>query len=324
MKKATVIIPNFNGIKYIADCLDSLFQLKEQALFQVVMVDNGSKDGSLELVKLQYPQVQIIAFAENTGFDHAVNAGIRQADTPYVILLNNDTVVLEGFVEELIKAIEEEERLFSVSSCMLMWQDHQLVDDAGDRYCALGWAYARGKGKPALQYDKPAEVFSACAGAAIYRKTVFEEIGLFDEAHFAYLEDIDIGYRAMIYGYKNRYTPKAKVLHAGSATSGSRYNVFKTSLASANSVYLIGKNMPLLQVIWNLPFLLAGFLIKTCFFTVKGMGVAYVKGLFRGLKMCFGTQGKENKVAFQRNHLKNYLKIQALLYLDIFRMIGGK
>ena len=86
---------------------------------------------------------------------------------------------------------------------MLMWDKPEMVDDAGDRYCVLGWAYARGKGKAASLYNDAAEVFSACGGAAIYRKTVFEEIGYFDEAHFAYLEDLDIGYRARIYGYRN-------------------------------------------------------------------------------------------------------------------------
>ena len=324
MQKVTVVIPNYNGIKYIAACLDSLYGLKEQDLFRVLVVDNGSVDGSPDVIRTRYPQVKLIPLSENTGFCHAVNVGIEKARTPYVILLNNDTVVLPGFVESLVTAIEKNEKIFSVSSCMLQWDDHSLVDDAGDRYCVLGWAYARGKGSPAVEYDKPVKVFAACGGASIYRKAVFDEIGMFDEQHFAYLEDVDVGYRARIFGYDNYYSPSAKVLHAGSATSGSRYNEFKTRHASANSVYLIGKNMPALQLIWNLPPLLLGFAVKTVFFAWKKMGKMYVSGLINGLKKSFSKEGKKHKIPFRWEHLPNYFKIQGLLYLDTFRLPGKK
>lgn len=320
MIKATVVIPNYNGIKYMANCLESLYHLKEQALFRVLVVDNGSTDGSLELIRDSYPQAGLIALPENTGFCHAVNVGIENSDTPYVILLNNDTEVLPGFVQALTEAMERDEKCFAVSSRMLKWQDHTLIDDAGDQYCVLGWAYSRGKDRPAVQYDRPAKVFAACGGASIYRKSILDEIGCFDENHFAYLEDIDICYRARIYGYHCTYEPAAKVLHAGSATSGSRYNDFKTRLSSANSIYLIAKNMPLLQLIWNLPFLLAGFLTKAIFFTLKGMGVTYLKGLTKGLQKTFTPQGKAHKVPFRWPHLGNYLHIQFLLYLNTFRL----
>ena len=127
---------------------------------------------------------------------------------------------------------------------MIQFHDRDIMDDAGDYYCALGWAFARGTGKPAENYKKVTEVFSACAGAAIYRRCIFEEIGLFDEIHFAYLEDLDIGYRAKIHGYKNYFAPDAVVCHKGSAASGSRHNAFKVDLSSKNSVYVIYKNMP--------------------------------------------------------------------------------
>lgn len=314
MVKATVVIPNYNGIKYIEECLNSLYRLQEQELFTVLIVDNGSKDGSLELIQEKYPGVRLIALPENTGFCHAVNVGIAGADTPYVILLNNDTVVLEGFVKALVDAIEQDKKLFAVSAMMLQWQDHRLIDDAGDQYCVLGWAYSRGKGRPAAEYEAPAKIFAACGGASIYRKSILDEIGCFDENHFAYLEDIDICYRAAIYGYGCRYTPYAKVLHAGSATSGSRYNEFKTRLASANSVYLVGKNMPILQLIWNLPFLLPGFMVKTIFFCRKGMGRLYVKGLANGLRRLASPEGRKHKVPFKWRNFGHYVAIQGRLY----------
>lgn len=137
---------------------------------------------------------------------------------------------------------------------MLSMKEPELVDTAGDLYSAFGWAYAIGKGRPSSNYTAPKRVFSNCAGAALYRKAHLEQIGGFDELHFAYLEDVDIGYRAQIFGLKNVTEPAAVVYHAGSGSTGSRYNAFKVTHSSRNNIYLIYKNMPLLQLILNLPF----------------------------------------------------------------------
>ena len=322
MSEITVVIPNYNGIKYLPDCLKSLEQQEPGTPdFTVLVVDNGSSDASVELLEEQWPKVETILLTENTGFCHAVNRGIQASESPYVILLNNDTKVKPGFVKGLYEAIRRDDRIFSVSAKMLMWDRPELIDDAGDRYCALGWAYARGKGKAAERYGEAAEIFAACGGAVIYRRSVFAEIGLFDEAHFAYLEDIDIGYRARIYGYRNCYEPSAEVIHFGSASTGSRYNERKTQLASANSVYIVGKNMPLLQLILNLPFLLPGFFLKFLFFSRKKMGMLYLKGLWRGVQRCFGEEGRARKVPFRWCHLKHYLRIQWELYVGILQFI---
>lgn len=324
MKEITIVIPNFNGKEYLSECLVSLeteAQDPQTPEFTVLVVDNGSTDGSVSVLTEQWPEVQKIFLPENTGFCHAVNVGIRAAETPYVILLNNDTKVKTGFINSLCQAICRNEKIFSVSARMLMWDKPELLDDAGDRYCVLGWAYSRGKGKAADDFDQPAEIFSACGGAAIYRRSVFEEIGLFDEAHFAYLEDLDIGYRARIFGYRNYYEPSAEVLHYGSASTGSRYNERKTMLASANSIYVIGKNMPILQVLFNLPFLFIGFFIKFLFFCRKKMGSIYVKGLCTGMKRCFSSEGRRAKVCFRWNRLGNYLSIQWQLYVNTIRIL---
>ena len=323
MARTTIVIPNYNGIKYIEACLESLF-IGTDTEFEVIMVDNASKDGSLELVKEKFPQVTLIENQVNTGFDKAVNQGILASKTPYVILLNNDTRVELSFVHELEKAIERDENIFSASAKMIALHDKDKLDDAGDYYCALGWAFARGKGKHPDLYDKSCDVFASCAGAAIYRRKVFDEIGLFDENHFAYLEDIDIGYRAQIYGYRNIYAPEAVVYHAGSATSGSRYNAFKTKLASQNSVYIVYKNMPLLQIVMNLPFLLVGFLIKTLFFMRKGLGKEYVTGLLNGIRLSASKEGRRHKVTFRRKRMKYYMKVQWQLWVNLWRMVSQK
>ncbi len=322
MQKTTVIIPNYNGIKFIRGCLEALLaQDVPPSDYHVIVVDNGSTDGSRQLIEEAFPGVTLIALPGNTGFCHAVNVGIRAAKTPYVILLNNDTKVHPRFVGALCGALEARGEAFSVSARMRMWDRPELMDDAGDRYCALGWAYARGKGQPASRYDAPAEIFSACGGAAIYRKRVLEEIGLFDEAHFAYLEDLDMGWRARIQGYRSYYEPGAEVVHYGSASTGSRYNARKTKLAAANSIYVIAKNMPPAQWIWNLPFLLPGFLVKFLFFCKKRMGILYLKGIREGFGKALSEEGRRAKVPFRWNNLGNYLSIQGQLYANTLRLL---
>lgn len=321
MTQITIIIPNYNGLRFLKDCLDAVFAQEDSPAYQVLVVDNGSGDGSLELVAAEFPQVRVIAFPTNTGFCHAVNAGIRASETPYIILLNNDTKVYPRFVRALYDAMEARPGAFSVSAQMLMWDDPDRLDDAGDRYCAMGWAYARGKGKAAAAYKKPVEIFSACGGAAIYRQHILKEIGLFDEAHFAYLEDLDIGWRARIHGYRSYYEPEARVIHYGSGSSGSRYNQWKTSLAAANSVYVIAKNMPLLQKVLNFPFFIIGFFIKLLFFCKKGLGKAYWKGIREGVRKACASAGKAQKVRFQWRNLGAYAAIQGQFYLNMLRIL---
>lgn len=312
--EVSVVIPNFNGIAFLDSVLASL---EGQTLnnFEVILVDNGSTDGSCSFVTANYPWVHLIELSENFGFCGAVNAGIRAAKAPYVLLLNNDTEVKEDFVEEMLAAIRRHKNAFSCGARMVQYHDRDKLDDVGNYYCALGWSFARGRGKDIHAYETEDRIFSACAGAAIYRKKILEKIGYFDEEHFAYLEDTDIGYRARIYGYENWYAPKAIVYHVGSGTSGSRYNQFKTRYSSRNNIYLIYKNMPLLQIILNLPFLVAGFLVKFLFFAVKGMGKEYAAGIKNG----FSISMKNKKVPFRMKHLPNYCKIQLELWINIVR-----
>ena len=317
MQIATVVIPNLNGMRYLKGCLDSLM-IQSRQDFSVVLIDNGSDDGSADYVESHYPEVTVYRHEENMGFCYAVNEGIRMANTPYVILLNNDTACETSFIEELVDAMEENKDCFACASRMVRMDDPDKMDNGGDYYCALGWAFAYGKGKPAQKYGRRREIFSACAGAAIYRKAVFEEIGLFDETHFAYLEDVDLSYRAKIAGYRILYVPEAVVHHVGSATSGSIYNEFKTRYSSRNSIYLIYKNMPWPQILLNLPFFAAGFLIKMIFFAQKGYFKEYVTGLRKGMKLC----ERSKKVRVQKKNLANYFRIQCELWINVIRRLA--
>ena len=159
--EVSVIIPNFNGIAFLDSVLGSL---EGQTLknFEVILVDNGSADGSCSFVSANYPWVHIIELPDNFGFCRAVNEGIKAAKAPYVLLLNNDTEVKEDFVEQMLLAIRRHKNAFSCAARMVQYHDRDKLDDAGNYYCALGWSFARGKGKNIDLYQKeffqPAEV----------------------------------------------------------------------------------------------------------------------------------------------------------------------
>lgn len=318
MYRTTVLIPNYNGIKYIEACLDSLLKCGD---VPIVIVDNGSADGSAELIAEEYPEVRLIRLEKNTGFCHAVNVGLHEVKTDFVFLLNNDTTVDQDCIKVLEKRMDSDKRLFAAQAKILNMYNPGLIDDCGDLYSALGWAYARGKDKSADGFEKASYCFACCGAAVMYRMSVLSYIGEFDENHFAYLEDIDLGYRARIYGFSNIFDPQALVYHAGSATSGSRHNKFKVDLSARNSIYLIYKNMPFLQWLINLPLLIIGFAVKTLFFILKGMGGTYVKGLFKGIKLCAedAQTVPGHKVKFKWKRIITYVIIQFELWVNIFR-----
>ena len=316
MELVTVVIPNYNGKKYLDDCLKSLKKQSYQE-FKVIIVDNGSTDGSQDHIKNKYPQVELIELSENTGFANAANVGIKAADSEYVFLLNNDTMCDENALENLIRVMENKKKLFSAQAKMLKMKEPHEIDDCGDLYCALGWAFTPGKDKDNRQFARRESVTSACAGAAIYRKSYFDTVGYFDEAHFCYLEDVDLGYRARLFGYANVMEPSAVVYHVGSGSSGSRYNEFKVELTAGNNLYLIYKNMPAFQIFINLPLILLGIAIKHVFYFRRGLGKAHIVGLWQGMRKIAGNADK--RVRFGRTQFINAVRLQIELWVNLAR-----
>ena len=316
-RRTTVIIPNMNGMKYLDKCLQSLVSSDAE----IIVVDNGSTDGSLEMVSSNYPQVRLIRNSQNLGFCKAVNQGVAEADTEFVFLLNNDAYVSCHCIYYLERRMDMSPNIFSVQAKMLSMSDKKKIDDAGDLYCLLGWSFARGKGKKASRFSKPAEVFSCCGGASMYRRKLYNELGGLDENHFAYLEDVDIGFRAKIFGYHNILEPKAIVYHAGSATTGSRYNKAKIDLAARNSVYVITKNMPFAMRLLNLPALITGMLIKQIFFAKKGFGKDYFFGIFKGFSLSCCKSGQDHKVGVRWYNFWNYLHIEAEMIVNTLKLL---
>lgn len=317
MIKTTVVIPNYNGEKYIKNCIESL--LSSSVELKIVVVDNGSKDASVKIIETQFPMVEVIKLDTNTGFCNAVNVGIKNSKTPYVFLFNNDATVFKDTIEVLERDLDKYPKVFSVQAKMLSMSEPDKIDTAGDEYCALGWAYAIGKDKHSIDYAGINPVFSSCAGAALYRRATFKKLGLFDNNHFAYLEDVDIGYRANIFGYRNIADMNAKVLHAGSGSTGSRHNEFKVRISARNSIYLAYKNMPLLQLAINIPFLMAGVMIKQLYFIKKGLGRSYFEGIFEGISFCFSREARRHKISYKPERLSTYIALEVVLLANVFK-----
>lgn len=242
----SVIIPNYNGEEHLRECLDSL---KNQSFnnFDIIIVDNNSSDKSVDIIEIEYVYVKLIKMETNTGFSKAVNAGIKYAlnkkNTEYFVLLNNDIKCDKDFIKELINGFINPDT-GSVASKMLNFYNTEIIDDAGDFINKRGLPTARGhKEKDSPAFNRKKYIFSACAGAAAYRREVFEIIGLFDEDFFAYYEDIDFSFRMQFAGYKCYYNPKAFCYHKRGATFSSRGEL-TTMLCEKNLVALRLKNYP--------------------------------------------------------------------------------
>lgn len=180
--KASVIIPNLNGAGWLRDSIESIWAQTEQD-FELIVIDNGSTDESLEIARSYCgnSRYHLIENSENTGFSHAVNQGIAMAKGEYMALFNNDAFAEPNWLEELLKTAESDPKIFAVSSLMLRYYEPELADDAGDYVTILGFACKRGDGLKASRYQKPCRIFSACGGAALYRKSILDKIGVFDE-----------------------------------------------------------------------------------------------------------------------------------------------
>lgn len=315
--KVSVVTPNYNGEKFLKNYFESL-NLDSEYIGEVIIVDNGSTDSSLDYIRnnsFNFPVI-IIENEENLGFAPAVNQGILKAKYEYIFSLNNDTEIKKGSIKSLIDLIQEE-NVFSVQAKMLKADNKSLIDDAGDEYNLLAWTKKVGENQSSDNYLEVSEIFSCCAGAALYKKSVLDELGLFDDNYFAYMEDVDLAIRSQINGYRNLLCPQAVVYHIGSATSGSRYNDFKVKIAARNNVWTVYKNLPIPIKIVNFIFLFLGFAIKYIFFMKKGFGHLYLEGIKEGLS----TRSKLQKVNFKKSNLKNYFRLEYKLIVNTLKFL---
>lgn len=237
----SVVIPNWNGKRFLVTCLDSL-RRQTYSNLAVIIVDNASSDGSQGLIRDAYPEVRLIELAENQGFTGACNIGIEAAKSEIVALLNNDTEADERWADELVAAFAARPEVGIVASKMLLFDQRERFHTAGDYFTIDGRAGNRGAWElDAGQYDRGEFVFSACGGAAGYRRSMLADIGALDDDFFFLLEDADLGWRAQLAGYKVWYAPGAIVYHHLSASGG---GVTASYFDGRNSIWLLAKNLP--------------------------------------------------------------------------------
>jgi GT2 family glycosyltransferase len=251
MPTCSVIVLNWNGRHHLRSCLESL-KRQTYSDFEVILVDNGSTDGSADYVRQEFPWVRLLALERNMHFCAGNNAGIRISVSRYVVLLNNDTEAEADWLAELVAAAEATPEAGSFASQMLMFNERQVIDSAGNEYTISVAAAKRGHLSEAGSFDKPIHIFCACAGAALYRRAMLEDVGLLDEDFGMIFEDVDLGFRAQLAGYSCLYVPTARVYHKVNATIG-RYSYDYVYYGQRNIELVYFKNMPARLLIRSLP-----------------------------------------------------------------------
>lgn len=245
--RVSIVIPSWNGAALLAPALESLTRQTFDD-FEIVVVDNGSSDGTVEMLGREHPAARLVELGENRGFAAAVNAGISAARGEIVVLMNNDTEAEPHWLEALVRAIDEDPRVGSVASRMLAFSDPPRIDSAGVQFGL--YASQIGEGAPdGAWFDEPREVFAACAGAAAYRREALDQVGGLDERYFAYFEDVDLGARLQLAGWRCMYAPEAVIRHHGSATSN-RIPGRKFYLLMRNSLILFFQYAPRRRLVW--------------------------------------------------------------------------
>jgi GT2 family glycosyltransferase len=260
-KKVAIIIVNWNGLKFLNDCLSSVYKQTYQN-FDVYFVDNGSNDDSVNFVKKYFSRAKIVQLKTNTGFAKGNNEGIKEAfkdvDVEYVVCLNNDTIVDKNWLYGLVELVDLENKIDMVGSLSLLPSGR--VYSIGARFnknlCDLSIGY----GQDAGQYTDSREIFAPHGVSALYSRRLLKDVGLFDEDFFAYCEEFDLGLRARNKGYKAVFAPSSKLIHLTSQSSGGMANSFKAYMNKRNSYFVAIKNFsiidlalyPFRDITWNI------------------------------------------------------------------------
>lgn len=233
---------NWNGMDHLQECLSSLYK-QTFKLFEIILVDNGSTDGSAEFVKENFPDTKIIKLKQNEGFCKGNNLGLQNASGDFIALLNNDARADKLWLQELFNAMAMDSQIGICASCLVNYFNPTIIDTAGDGYDISGVGFKIGNRLPVSDFKEKRDVFGACAGAALYRRSMVEKIGFFDEDFFILGEDIDLSFRARLANYRCLYVPEAIVYHKinNSVGVGSDFLVYH---ARRNVEYTYFKNMP--------------------------------------------------------------------------------
>ena len=291
MVTVSIIIPNWNGLRFLETCLQSL-SLQTFSDFEILLIDNGSQDDSVAFVQSHFPHVRIIRLPQNQGFSVAINVGITESSGRYLFVLNNDTELMPSCLAALVEGMESNPDIGAVGPKILEFSDRTLLGGIGDGYNFLGIPYNIGfLERDEGQWNQAMEIFSLSGCAVLYRRSILEEIGNFDEDFFAYCEDVDLGFRLRMARSRCIYEPRAIVYHIGSGTTGGRLNPFVRRLITQNMINLMVKNLPgrlLIRVFPSWLLLQAVVLARVVLFSGNARYAhlaAYGQGLWGAMKL---------------------------------------
>ena len=277
--KVSVVIPNWNGESVLPVCLASLRGQSFQD-FELILVDNGSTDRSVEVARMHIPDLRVIQFTENHGFSKTVNAGIRAARGEQIALLNSDVELDPEWLQALVKTLDSHPEASACASKIVKARERGRLDGIGIGCLAGGIGYPIGSHEPDNgQYAYPLEVLGPSAGAALYRREFFDIVGLFDEDFFAYHEDVDLCLRAQWAGLRCLYVPRAVAYHVGGGSTGGTMNALIARLSTKNRYWVVLKNLPITMIFRSLPGMLCyeAFWIRRL--AARGLVGAYLVGL---------------------------------------------
>lgn len=275
-KLVTVIVLNWNRKTLLKRCIDSLKAQTYRPL-EIILVDNGSHDGSPDYIREHFPEVRLLVNEKNLGFCGGNNVGLREAKGDYIALMNNDAVMEPECIAEMVRSIEKGKDIGAVATKILLEDKPTHLDAAGIGICLDGLSIGRGRMEEASQYNEEAEVFFVSDCVSLYRKEMIADIGLYDDDFFAYAEETDMGWRARLKGWRTLYNPKAVATHSHSSTLGS-YSPFKVFLVERNRVWVAIKNLPLVYLVKGLGYTFSRYFYQAySVFAGKGAAGEFVK-----------------------------------------------
>jgi len=280
---ASVIVLNYNGHHLLNTCLGALM-IQSGVSYEVIVVDNGSTDDSVATTRSRYPTIRVIELPTNIGVAAGYNVGFLACSTEFLVTLNNDTAVQPGWLRALVDAARSSSRIGSVASLLCMADHPDMIDSAGISLDILGCAWDRlGGHHKSAAGSAIHDVFGASAGAALYRREMLNDVGLFCGHFFAYLEDVDLAWRARLRGWSAVCVPQALVLHVNSATSGHRSS-FKLWHLGRNRLWCIARNYPSPQWLCYLPLIISYDIAASAYHAVIGKTLDPLRGRSRGLR----------------------------------------
>lgn len=306
MKTVSLIIVNYNGLHLLKGCLDSL-RLQTFRDFEIIVVDNASRDGSGDYIAANFPEIKLVSLPHNIGFAGANNEGLKQAEGEFIALLNNDAEADRDWLRNLADAMARNPAVGICASKMLVYGT-EVIDSAGDGFATNLKGFKRGEGQPADQYSNEEYVFGACAGAALYRKTMLDEIGFFDESFFLLHEDTDLNLRAQLAGWKVLYVPSALVFHKVRSSIGTMSDM-AVYYSLRNSEFVRIKNIPLMLFVRYLPLYIAGTILDFLYFSLKhGKPLLFFKAKIDVIKMMKIMLGNRSEIMALKKVNDGYLR----------------